>query len=132
MRNLSPKAMFVVTSLDNVAVAIIALVIVYVYLIDYFQVAVVLIAVGTVAYFILKYYWIYPVLKQAPHRGYELEDMIGQVLEPVTPTGGKVKVGTEIWNARCEEGLLPVGTKVKVVSHDNLRVRVAPLEEISK
>ncbi len=123
--------MFLVTSLDNIAIAAIALILVYIYLIDYLQIAIVLVAVGMAAYFAGKYYWIYPVLKMAPHGGYEVEGMIGKVVQSVTPTGGKVKVGSEIWNAKCDDGQLPVGTKVRILSRDNMRVRVGPLGESS-
>lgn len=42
--------------------------------------------------------------------------------------GGSVKVGTQYYDARCEEGFLEKGEAVEVVGHDEFRLIVRKLE----
>ncbi len=57
----------------------------------------------------------------------ELVGRIGRVVEAVNPpTNGRVLIGDAEWNA-ASDGPLEVGANVKVVSQDNLTVRVAKI-----
>ena len=53
---------------------------------------------------------------------------IGTVREPLNPTGMVFVVGA-LWQATSTSGPLPVGTQVRVVAVDGLRLRVEALEE---
>ena len=52
--------------------------------------------------------------------------MKGVVIEDVTQISGKIRVGAEIWDARCDVGDIKIGTKVVVKSRESLEVRVEP------
>ena len=53
---------------------------------------------------------------------------IGSVREPLNPTG-MVFVDGALWQATSTSGSLPVGTRVRVVAVDGLRLRVEALEQ---
>lgn len=55
-----------------------------------------------------------------------LQGLIGEVKKDLTPQG-KVFVNGELWNAEADENL-PAGTKVRVVSVENLKLKVEKID----
>ena len=55
------------------------------------------------------------------------ETLIGSVAEVATPCrpNGQVRIGGELWRARCEAGADP-GERVRVISRDGLTLFVEP------
>ena len=49
------------------------------------------------------------------------------MIEEVTQISGKVRVGAEIWEARCDVGPISKGTVIVVVSRESMKVRVEPV-----
>ena len=56
------------------------------------------------------------------------------VLETITATDGRVKLGGEVWSARGPEGAGPLqpGTQVRVIEIHGATVHVAPVEELGR
>lgn len=54
------------------------------------------------------------------------------VLETITETDGRVKLGGEVWSARGPEGSAPLqpGTQVRVIEIRGATVHVAPLQQL--
>ena len=48
------------------------------------------------------------------------------MIELVTDSAGKVRVGAEIWEARSDTGEIPSGTEVLIVSRANMKLNVKP------
>lgn len=86
----------------------------------------VLLIIGAAIFVAGKYYLIYPSLLERSQPFYELKGMRGKVIDTVTPIAGKIKVGAEIWDARCDMGEIESGTEIIIVSRDSMRVRVEP------
>jgi membrane-bound ClpP family serine protease len=56
-----------------------------------------------------------------------MKGMTGVVTETVTPKGGKIRVGVELWDARCEVGEIARGSEVRILSMQNLTLNVASI-----
>ena len=56
------------------------------------------------------------------------------VLETITETDGRVKLGGEVWSARGPDGALPLqpGTQVRVIEIRGATVHVAPIEQLGR
>ncbi|TFG08165.1 NfeD family protein [Candidatus Thorarchaeota archaeon] len=126
MVKLSPTAKFILITIDELVLVPIALVLVWLFAPEYLLPVFVITIIGAAIFVVIKYYIVYPTLTDEYHRMYELEGMIGRVIEPVSRESGKIKVGSEIWDARYDEGELPVGTEVEIVSRESMRVQVKP------
>ncbi|NHI83864.1 MAG: hypothetical protein EAX81_06155 [Candidatus Thorarchaeota archaeon] len=124
----SAKVKFIVITIDELILVPIAIVLVYYFIPDLVVYATIALIIGAAIFVAVKYYLVYPSLQDGSYMLYNLEGMMGKVIEPVTQRSGKIKVGAEIWDARCDEGEIPTGVDVKVVSRDHMRVRVIPLE----
>ena len=124
----SPRTKFILINIDEFIIVIALIAAVGVFLPDLFLFAIIFGIVGFILLVVAKYYILYPSLQGGVYQGYDVEGMIGKVSETVTPTTGKVKIAQEIWDARCEDGELQVGTKIKILSRDSMIVKVSPVD----
>ncbi|MGD9396888.1 MAG: NfeD family protein [Candidatus Thorarchaeota archaeon] len=126
MVDFSPRAKFIAITVDELILVPIAMWIVYTFRPDWFVPATILLIIGAAIFVAGKYYLVYPSLVDEASPFYELKGMKGIVINDVTQTAGKIRVGAEIWDARCDVGEIKSGTEVVVVSRDSMRVRVEP------
>jgi membrane protein implicated in regulation of membrane protease activity len=100
--------------------------IVYIFRPDWFPLATILLIIGAAIFVVGKYYLVYPSLLDESRPFYDLQGMKGVVIDDVTQTAGKIRVGAEIWDARCDVGDIKSGTEVIVLSRESMKVRVEP------
>ncbi len=124
MVDFSPRAKFIAITADEMILVPIAILIVYFLKPEWLLPITILLIIGAVIFVAGKYYLIYPSLLDTPNPFYELKGLKGTVIDTVTPVSGKIKVGAEIWDARCDVGEIESGTEVVIVSRDSMRVRV--------
>ncbi|MHA2141492.1 MAG: NfeD family protein [Candidatus Thorarchaeota archaeon] len=122
----SPRVKFIAITVDELFLVPVAMALAYFFVPDWFVPISILLIVGAVVFVAAKYYLVYPSLQETSYSFYELEGLRGKVIEEVTVSSGKIKVGAEIWDARCDAGNIEVGTEVTVVSRDMMRVIVVP------
>jgi membrane protein implicated in regulation of membrane protease activity len=128
----SARTKFIIITLDELALVPIAVVLAHFFAPEY----TILVAVAGIiiaAIFVpIKYYLVYPTLKQTEsHQLYNLIGMTAVVTNTVTSTSGKIRLGSEIWDALCDEGTnFPTGSKVRIVSRESLKVHVGPTEDM--
>ncbi|UCE09500.1 MAG: NfeD family protein [Candidatus Thorarchaeota archaeon] len=125
---MSARVKFIVITIDELILVPIAIIIVYYFIPELlFQLTALLIA-GSAIFVAAKYYLVYPSLQETgSHALYDLKGMKAIVVEPVTSRSGKVKVGAEIWDARCRDGLeIGSGTEVRILERESMKVLVAP------
>ncbi|MHA3963401.1 MAG: NfeD family protein [Candidatus Thorarchaeota archaeon SMTZ1-45] len=127
MVDFSPRAKFIAITIDELVLIPIAMWIVYIFRPDWFLIATVLLIIGAVVFVAAKYYLVYPSLLEEARPFYELKGMTGIVIEEVTQIAGKIRVGAEIWEARCDIGTINKGTEVVVLARESMKVRVEPL-----
>ena len=78
-----------------------------------------------------------PVTLKHLHKGpaeqrTNIDRLIGEtalVMEPVTATGGRVKIGGDIWSARSDSGVRAEGQRVIVAAIEGATAVVAPQSE---
>jgi membrane protein implicated in regulation of membrane protease activity len=126
MVDFSPRAKFIAITVDELILVPIAMWIVYVFKPDWFVPVTILLIIGAAIFVAAKYYIVYPSLLDESRPFYELQGMTGRVIEDVTQISGKIRVGAEIWDARCDVGDIKSGTEVVVVSRESMKVRVEP------
>ena len=126
MVDFSPRAKFIAITVDELILVPIALWIVYIFRPDWLVPAAVLLIIGAAIFVVGKYYLVYPSLLDESRPYYDLEGMKGVVIDDVTQVSGKIRVGAEIWDARCDVGEIKSGTEVVVVSRESMKVRVEP------
>ena len=122
----SPRAKFIAITVDELILIPIAIWIVYTFRPDWLLPATILLIIGAAIFVVGKYYLVYPSLLDEANPFYELKGMKGVVISDVTQISGKIRVGSEIWDARCDVGEIKSGTEVVIVSRDSMRVRVEP------
>ncbi len=122
----SPRVKFIAITVDELFLVPVAMALAYFFVPDWFIPLTILLIIGAVVFVAAKYYLVYPSLQESSYSFYELEGLRGKVIEEVTVSSGKIKVGAEIWDARCDAGSIGVGTEVTVLSRDMMRVKVAP------
>jgi membrane protein implicated in regulation of membrane protease activity len=124
----SARTKFFVITIDELILVPIAIIIVYYFVPELLFELTALLIVGSVIFVAAKYYLVYPSLQDTgSHALYDLKGVKAIVVEPVTTQSGKVKVGAEIWDARCKEGfVIDSGTEVKILDRQSMRVLVAP------
>ena len=126
----SPKVKFILITVDELVLVPVAIVLVYFFVPELLIPVSILTIAGAVVFVVIKYYVVYPTLAQEGSYGfYELSGLTGIVTAPVSQTTGKIKVGSEIWDARCDEGEIPIGAEVQILSRDSFKVRVAVVDE---
>lgn len=116
-----------VTSLDQVAIAIIAIVVVYFVAPDYLTIALILTLLLLALYFVGKYYIVYPVLKMGKGTAYEVAGKVGLAVTRITPSEGKMRIGGELWSARTQSGEIKEGSQVRVIDRDGIKLIVEQL-----
>ena len=84
--------------------------------------------VGATLFVAAKYKLVYESLKDGTDYLYDLPGVRCKVIETVTNTSGKVKVGAEIWEARSDNGEIVNGTQVVIIARESMKVRVRPLD----
>ncbi len=127
----SPRAKFIAITVDELILVPIAMWIVYTFRPDWFLPATILLIIGAAIFVAGKYYLVYPSLLDEARPFYELEGMKGVVIYDVTQVAGKIRVGAELWDARCDVGEIKSGTEVVVVSRESMKVRVEPYTHTS-
>jgi membrane protein implicated in regulation of membrane protease activity len=123
----SPRMKFIAITVDELILIPLAIVLVYFFLPDFLLIATSFLIVGAIIFVAVKYYLIYPTLLPGSYNLYDMQGVIGLVTEHVSRDGGKIKVGQEIWDARCLEGEIASGVEVKIVSRESFKVFVEPL-----
>ncbi len=126
MVKLSPRAKFILITVDELLLDPLLILVVYHFLPDILPFTIVASIVGASIYVVAKYRFIYDSLKDGTYYLYEIEGTKCKVIETVTPTSGKVKVGAEIWEARSDNGEILAGTKAVIISRESLTVHVKP------
>ncbi|MFX1559936.1 MAG: NfeD family protein [Promethearchaeota archaeon] len=126
MVDFSPRAKFIAITVDELILVPIAMWIVYAFKPDWFLPITILLIIGAAIFVAGKYYLVYPSLVDQTSPFYELQGMKGKVISDVSQISGKIRVGAEIWEARCDVGEIKSGTEVIVVSRESMRVRVEP------
>lgn len=126
MVNFSPRAKFIAITIDELVLVPIAMWIVYLFKPEWLLPVTILLILGAVVFVAAKYYLVYPSLLDEVRPFYELQGMTGLVIEEVTQVSGKIRVGAEIWEARCDVGPISKGTEVVVLSRESMKVRVEP------
>lgn len=128
-RSFSPKAKFIAMTVDELFLVPLIIFVVYYFAPEYLWDVTMIAIVGAAIFVAAKYYIVYPsLLDSASYELYDLKGMTGIVTEMVTPNHGKIRVGVEIWDARCETGEIAPGTQVHVLSRQNLMVNVAAID----
>jgi membrane protein implicated in regulation of membrane protease activity len=122
----SPRAKFIAITVDELILVPIAIIIVYYFKPEWLLPISVLLIIGAAIFVAGKYYIVYPSLLETPNKFYELKGLRGKVIDTVTPVSGKIKVGAEIWDARCDVGEIETGIEVVIVDRDFMKVRVEP------
>ncbi|MFX1331575.1 MAG: NfeD family protein [Promethearchaeota archaeon] len=126
MVSLSPRVKFIVITLDELLLVPVAMALAYFFVPDWFVPLTILLIIGAAVFVIAKYYLVYPSLLESSYSFYELEGLRGRVIEEVSISAGKIKVGAEIWEARCDVGRIEVGKSVTIISRDRMNVVVVP------
>ncbi len=124
----SPRVKFVLITIDELVLVPIAIALIALFAPDYVLISIVVGLIGSAIFVAGKWYIIYPALQDDFSTLYELAGMEGQVTVTVTPQTGKIKVGQEIWDARCEIGEIPKGARVKIISRESMKVKVTAIE----
>jgi membrane protein implicated in regulation of membrane protease activity len=122
----SPRAKFIAITVDELILVPIAIILVYFFKPEWLLPITILLIIGAAIFVAGKYYLIYPSLLDTPNKFYELKGLRGTVIDTVTAVSGKIKVGAEIWEARCDVGEILKGTQVVIVDRDMMKVRVEP------
>ena len=126
MVKLSPRAKFILVTIDELLLVPILILGSYYFVPDLLQFTIVATILGATIFVIAKYHLIYDSLKDGSYYLYDLEGTRCKVIETVTASSGKVKIGAEIWEARSHEGEILVGTEAEIVSRESMKVRVKP------
>ena len=124
MVKLSPKAKFILITVDDLLLVPLVILVAYYFFPDLLLITTVVTILGVVIYVPVKYRFIIDSLKDGTYYLYEIVGTKCNVIETVTPTSGKVKIGAEIWEARCDNGEILAGTKTVIVSRESLIVHV--------
>ena len=124
----SPRVKFIAITIDELLLVPIVIVIVNHFAPEWTLPVAVIMIVGAAIFVAGKYYLVYDSLLEGSYMVYDLEGMTGKVIDKVTSNSGKIKVGAEIWDARCKDGEIPVGARVRIVARESMTVHVELLE----
>ena len=126
----SPRFKFIAITIDEIVAVIVIVLIVGHFFPDLLMWAVLIATIGTTLFVVAKYYIVYPSLQEGGTVDYDVVGLVGQVVETVTPRGGKIRIGGERWAARCEESEIPAKTRVIVVSREGMQLVVRPVTDV--
>ena len=120
----SPRIKFIAITVDELLLVPIVIAIVYYFAPEWTVPVAVIMVIGAAIFVAGKYYLVYDSLLEGSYMVYDLQGMTGKVIATVTSSSGKIKVGAEIWDARCKDGEIPIGTKVRIVARESMTVHV--------
>jgi len=123
---LSPRVKFILITVDELLLVPILILVAYYFLPELLPFTIVATIVGAIIFVAAKYHLVYDSLKEGTDYLYDLPGIRCKVIETITDTSGKVKVGAEIWEARSDNGEIVKGTEVVIVSRESMKVRVKP------
>lgn len=126
MVKLSPRVKFILITVDELLLVPILILVAYYFLPELLPFTIVATIVGAIIFVAAKYHLVYDSLKEGTDYLYDLPGIRCKVIETITDTSGKVKVGAEIWEARSDNGEIVKGTAVVIVSRESMKVRVKP------
>ena len=126
MVKLSPRLKFILITIDELLLVPLIILGAYYFVPHLLSFTIVATFVGAALFVAAKYYLVYDSLKDGSYYLYDLQGTRCTVIEPVTESSGKVKVGAEIWEARSDTGEIPSGTEVVIVSRASMKVHVEP------
>jgi membrane protein implicated in regulation of membrane protease activity len=124
----SPRLKFIAITIDELILIPVAVVIIYYFARDLLIPSTILLIIGSIIFVAAKYYLVYPSLQDEAHPIYKMEGARGVVISRVTGNEGKIKVGAEIWDARCDGPPIEKGSAVVILSRESLKVRVRPAD----
>lgn len=127
MVKLSPRLKFILVTVDELFLVPLLILGAYYFLPDLVPFTIVTTIVGATLFVAAKYHLIYDSLKEGTNFLYDLPGTKCKVIKTVTTTSGKVRVGAEIWEARSDNGEIPVGAEVIIISRVSMKVQVKPL-----
>ncbi|MBI2832380.1 MAG: hypothetical protein HYX79_09005 [Chloroflexi bacterium] len=115
--------------LDDIAVALVVLLVLYLLDIPVSPEIIVFLALFVVAFAVVMHKAVIPAIHRRKETGKEgMLGMEGEVTEPLTPAGC-VCVKNERWNAKSLEGDIQAGEKVEVVEVEGLTLKVKRKEK---
>jgi membrane protein implicated in regulation of membrane protease activity len=123
---LSQRVKFILITVDELLLVPLLILGSYYFLPELLSFTIVATILGAIVFVAAKYHLVYDSLKEGTDYVYDLPGTRCKVIETVTSTSGKVRVGAEIWDARSNNGEILVGTEVVVVSRESLMVHVKP------
>jgi len=123
---LSQRVKFILITVDELLLVPLLILGAYYFLPELLSFTIVTTIVGAIIFVAAKYHLVYDSLKEGNDYVYDLQGTRCKVIETVTPTSGKVRVGAVIWDARSDNGEIQVGTEVVIVSRERLKVQVEP------
>ncbi|MGY5879749.1 MAG: NfeD family protein [Candidatus Thorarchaeota archaeon] len=126
MVKFSARAKFILITVDELLLVPLLILVAYYFIPELLTFTIVMTIVGAIIFVAAKYHLVYDSLKEGTDYQYDLEGTRCKVIETVTPTAGKVKVGAVIWDARSDYGEILAGTQVVVVSRESMKVQVKP------
>ena len=125
----TPKVKFIAITVNELFLVPLVIIVVYYFAPEYVWDVAVFSILCAAIFVAAKYYLVYPsLLDTGSYELYDLTGMTAIVTETVTPRGGKIRVGAELWDARCETGEIVPGSKVQILSRQNLVVNVAAID----
>lgn len=126
MVKLSQRVKFILITVDELLLVPLLILGSYYFLPELLSFTIVATILGAIVFVAAKYHLVYDSLKEGTDYVYDLPGTRCKVIETVTSTSGKVRVGAEIWDARSNNGEILIGTEVVVVSRESLMVHVKP------
>lgn len=122
----SARVKFIAITIDELFLVPVVIFLAYFFLPDLLIPITLVVIIGAIIFVAIKYYLAYPVLKQSfSHVEYEMVGMKAYVIEEVTATSGKIRVGSELWDARSKTGeVIPKGSEVVIVSLSGMKLIV--------
>ena len=126
MVKLSQRVKFILITVDELLLVPLLILGAYYFLPELLSFTIVTTIVGAIIFVAAKYHLVYDSLKEGNDYVYDLQGTRCKVIETVTPTSGKVRVGAVIWDARSDNGEIQIGTEVIIVSRERLKVQVEP------
>jgi membrane protein implicated in regulation of membrane protease activity len=124
----TPKVKFIAITVNELFLVPLVIIVVYYFAPEYVWDVAIFSILCAAIFVAAKYYLVYPsLLDTGSYELYDLKGMSGVVTETVTPKRGKIRVGQEIWEARCDTGEIAPGRKVHIISRQSFVLNVEPI-----
>ena len=128
---LSPKIKFIAITVDELLLVPLFIILAYYFIPELLLFTIVVSIAGAIIFVAVKYQLVYDALQDGSYYLYEMSGIKCRAIEDITKHSGKVRIGQEIWLARSHLEDILSGTEVIVVSRDQMKVIVKPLEEVN-